>query len=418
MERNALTRAVLVIVATIGVIWLLGWIWDLAGHFSDIILPFFLAWLLAFVLYPLADTLAKAPIPWRHGPRPLSHGPAVALVYLGLILVFVLLGVILIPMVVAQVAQLGTTLPQYVGQLPTLSQLQVGLNDLGIPVDLATVYQPQAIVDQAKSLGGMVAQNALGIAAGVASGVLNTVIILILSFYFMLDGPRIERQLLDIVPGRYQGEAAFFTESITKTFGGFIRGQLLQALIYGTGTAVVMWLAGLQFVAAVSSFSGLAMIIPFIGPLIAIVPPVALAAVQSPGSLIGVLVALVILQQIVTSVIAPKIMSETVGIHPLLVLFAMLVGVKVAGFWGALFGVPVVAVIYATTVYMYQHVVYEDTRARRHQEPTVSTGTGADLPTSDATSKSFPDAKELDLQAPDSGATSAIGESRGRVSGE
>ena len=387
MERNALTRVVLVVVAAIGVIWLLGWVWDLAGHFSDIILPFFLAWLLAFVLYPLADRLAKVPIPWFRGARPLSHGPAVGLVYLGLILVFVLLGVILFPLIVAQVAQLGTTLPQYVGQLPTLAQLQVDLNQLGIPVDLAAVYQPQAILEQAKSVGGMVAQNALGIATGVATGVLNTLIILILSFYFMLDGPHIERQLLDMVPGRYQGEAAFFTESITRTFGGFIRGQLIQALIYGAGTAVVMWLAGLQFVAAVSSFSGLAMIIPFIGPFIAIVPPVALAAAQSPGSLVGVLVALFILQQVVTSVIAPKIMSETVGMHPLLVLFATLVGVKVAGFWGALFGVPVVGVIYATTVYMYQHVVYEDTQAERRRKRNDSASTGSDSQAAEAASQ-------------------------------
>jgi predicted PurR-regulated permease PerM len=368
MERNTLVRVVLGIAAAIGVIWLLGWVWDMVGHFSDVILPFFLAWLLAFVLYPLADRLAKLPIPLPRGPRPLTHGPAVALVYLGLILLFVLLGVLVIPLIVAQVAQLGATLPQYVGQLPTLAQLQVDLNQLGIPVDLAAVYQPQVILDQAKSIGGMVAQNALGIAAGVASGVVNTLIILILSFYFMLDGPRIERQLLDIVPGRYQGEAAFFTESITRTFGGFIRGQLIQALIYGAGTAVVMTLAGLQFVAAVSSFSGLAMIIPFIGPFIAIVPPVALAAMQSPGSLAGVLVSLFILQQLVTGVIAPKIMSQTVGMHPLLVLFATLVGVKVAGIWGALFGVPIVGVIYATMVYLYQHVDYEDTQTERRQK--------------------------------------------------
>jgi predicted PurR-regulated permease PerM len=384
MERNALTRVVLAIVATIGVIWLLGWIWDLAGHFSDIILPFFLAWLLAFVLYPLADRLAKVQVPWLRGPRPLTLGPAVGLVYMGLIFLIVLMGVILVPLIVAQVAQLGTTLPQYVGQLPTLAQLQVSLNQLGIPVDLATVYQPQIILEQAKAVGGMVAQNALGIAAGVATGVLNTVIILILSFYFMLDGPHIEHKLLDMVPGRYQGEAAFFTESITRTFGGFMRGQLIQAIIYGAGTAVVMWLAGLQYVAAVSTFSGVAMVIPLIGPIIAIVPPVVLAAAQSPGSLAGVFIALFILQQVVTSVIAPKIMSETVGMHPLLVLFATLVGVKVAGFWGALFGVPVAGVIYATSVYVYQHVVYEDTELERRQKrmDSASGGVGRKAPES------------------------------------
>ncbi len=367
MERNALTRTVLVIFAAIGAIWLLGWAWDLAGHFSDIILPFFLAWLLAFVMYPLADTLSKLPIPLPRGHRSLSHGPAVVLVYLGLILLIVLLGVILVPLVVAQVAQLGTTLPQYASQLPTLAQLQVDLNQLGIPVDLAAVYQPQAFLDQAKTVGGMVAQNALGIAAGVATGALNIVIVLILSFYFMLDGPQIEQQLLDTVPERYQREAAFFTESVTRTFGGFIRGQLAQALIYGAGTVIVMWLAGLPYIAAVSSFSGLAMIIPFIGPLIAIVPPIALAALQSPSSLVGVLVALLVLQQIVTNVIAPKIMSETVGMHPLLVLFATLIGVKVGGFWGALFGVPVVGVIYATTVYVLRHVVRKDAISQQKQ---------------------------------------------------
>ena len=94
-----------------------------------------------------------------------------------------------------------------------------------------------------------------------------------------------------------------------------------------------------------------------------------------------------ILQQVVTSVIAPKIMSQTVGMHPLLVLFATLIGIKVGGFWGALFGVPVVGVIYATTVYMYQHVVYEDTQAERRQKRNDSASTGSDSQAADAASQ-------------------------------
>ncbi len=366
MERNLWLRAVLVLLAFIGGIWLLTWLWDLAGRFADIILLFFLAWLLAFVLYPVAERLAMVPIPWFKGRRPLSHGPAVGVIYLGLILVLVILGLVLVPLIVAQVVQLGASLPGYAAQLPNISQLQDELDLRGVPVDLATVYQPQMLLDQAQAVGGMLAQNALGIAAGVITVAFDLLIILILSFYFMMDGPHIAGQLLSLVPAQYQEEAAFFTTSVTRTFGGFIRGQLIQAIICGVGTALVMWPAGLGYVAAVSAFSGLAMIIPFVGPFLALVPPVALAAVQSPGALLWVFLALFVLQQIVTNVIAPKIMSERVGMHPLLVFLAMLIGVKVAGFWGALFGVPIVGVLYAMAVYLYRRSAEDGASGLRH----------------------------------------------------
>ena len=304
------------LVAAIGAIWLLGWLWDLTGRFADIILPFFLAWLLAFVLYPLAVALTSLEIPWFGGRTNMAHGAAVAVVYLALILLLVIVGLVLAPILVSQAAQLGSSLPQYVTRLPSLADLQAELLQRGIPVNLASLYQEQSILDQARVWGGALAQNALGIATGVAMVAFNLFIVLVLSFYMMLDGPRIARDLLELVPAQYQSEASFFTASITRTFGGFIRGQLLQAAVYGAGTAVVMALAGLQYVAVVSSFSALAMIIPFIGPFIAIVPPLALAAVQAPGTFLWVLIALFVLQQIVTNVIAPKVMSEAIGLHP------------------------------------------------------------------------------------------------------
>lgn len=353
MERNPWFRAAVVLVTIIAALWLVGWVSDLAGRFADIILAFFLAWLLAFVLYPIAVTLTTVKVPWFSGTFTIPHGAAVAIVYAALILLLTILAVVLAPVVVAQSAQLGASLPQYVSSLPTLDDFQNELNQRGIPVNLATLYQGQNILEQARTLGGALAQNALGIAAGVAMMAFYLFIILVLSFYMMLDGPRIARDLLELVPEQYQSEASFFTASITRTFGGFIRGQLLQSAIYGVGTAIVMGAAGLQYVAVVSTFCALAMIIPFIGPFVAIVPPLALAAVQAPGSLIWVLLALFVLQQITTNIIAPKVMSEAIGLHPLLVLLATMIGVKVGGFWGALFGVPVVGVLYATAEYLY-----------------------------------------------------------------
>ena len=360
MSNTRWFRAVLILLAAIGGLWLLGWAWELASRFSDIILLFFLAWLVAFILYPLADALAAVQTPWLRGRTTLAHGLAVGLVYLGLILILVLLGLVLVPAIVAQAAQLGATLPSYVGQLPTIGQLQASLDRLGVPVDLQAVYQPQLIIDQARTLGGMLAQNAVGIAAGIVAVAFDLVLILILSFYFMLDGRRIADEILALLPSERQVAAAYFTASVSRTFGGFIRSQLIQAIICGVGTATVMWLAGLSYLAAVSAFSGLCMLIPFIGPFLALVPPLVLAATQGPGTLLWVFLALFVLQQILTNVIAPRIMSENVGLHPLLIFLSTLVGVKVAGFWGAIFGVPIVGVIYAMGTYFYRRAVQAD----------------------------------------------------------
>lgn len=366
-EANRWVRTALILLSFIGAVYILGWAWDLVGRFADVLLPFFLAWLLAFVLYPLTDLLARLSVPWPGRARRVSHGVAAILVYLGLILVLIVLGVVLVPIVIAQAAQLGGSLPAYAAMLPSLSQLQSDLNALGFPVDLNTQYQQQALLDQARQIGGAIAQNAVGIATGVALMAFNVLIVLVLSFYFMLDGPRIAKSILDIVPPHYKREATFFADSITRSFGGFIRGQLLQAAIYAAGTALLMGVAGLPYIAAVATFCALAMIIPFVGPIVALVPPLLLAAVQAPSSFPWMLVALVILQQVVTNVIAPKVMSQAVGLHPLLVLFATMIGVKVAGFWGALFGVPIVAVLYATAIYAYQHALAdENEEALRH----------------------------------------------------
>ncbi|MHB1414070.1 MAG: AI-2E family transporter, partial [Chloroflexota bacterium] len=180
-------------------------------------------------------------------------------------------------------------------------------------------------------------------------------------------GERIADRTLRVVPAGHKEGARYLMESIDHSFGGFLRGQLLQSVIYSAGTVIVMTVAGLDFVLLAGLIAALAMAIPFFGPFIAIAPPIILAATQGPLSLvIGVGVALFILQQIVFNVVAPRVMSQAVGIHPLLVLLAILVGAKLAGIAGAIFGVPVAAVISAMAVFFYQRGRTEEIQ---EQEP-------------------------------------------------
>lgn len=370
MERNPWLQALLVLLVIIAGYYLLNLVWQVGQQVADVILIFFLAWLLAFILTPLARFLARYNRQYKL--------LAIIEIYAGLILSLFLLGLWAVPSIAAQSVQLGDSLPGYIaGLAQTLTAIQSWFGMRGILLDLSSILQSQTLVQGANALGTLLAQNALSVAQALASAVTGLFIVLVLSFYIMLDGERIAQDVLRLLPLRYQEEARFFIDSIDRTFGGYVRGVLIQAAIYGAGTAIVMWILGLGFVEVVSIFAGAMMVIPVFGGFLAIMPPFFIALFSgSLVKIIFVLVALLALQQIVLNVVAPKVMSENVGIHPLLVFLAILLGLKAAGIWGAIFGVPVAGVVNAMAHYfIHRSQVAKSLITAGTGGPPVGTGT-------------------------------------------
>lgn len=136
--------------------------------------------------------------------------------------------------------------------------------------------------------------------------------------------------------------------SIEKSFGGFIRGQLVFALVYAIFTAIIMIMPPFQldFVIIASIVAGLCMIIPLIGNFLAFLPAIMVALVTGRTDIwLWLLLVEFIMQSFMMNVLGPRIMSSAIGIHPLYVVAAMLVGGQVAGLWGALFGIPIAGAI-------------------------------------------------------------------------
>lgn len=345
MERNPWIRALIALLVIIAALYILSTIWSIVMMFADIITLFFLAWLLAFVLKPLANFLVSR----YAAPRLL----AAAAVYLGLFIVLLIAAMVIVPILSFQLAQLAANLPQYVESLPTIADnAQAELAARGINIPFSQWYANLNMAAQIDKMATLAIQYTLSLVTGIASMLFALLIILILSFYIMLDGDRLVADGIRLVPKAYQEEAAYLFESIDRSFGGFLRGQLIQGIVYALGTGVIMWIAGLGYVLLASTFSGIVMIIPFFGPFLAMLAPLIIAAFQtSPGQFAAVFIALLILQQLVLNVLAPKVMSQSLGMHPLLVFLAILVGGKVAGLAGAVFGVPVVGVINAMALY-------------------------------------------------------------------
>jgi predicted PurR-regulated permease PerM len=325
-------------------------VWALLEHVADLIVLFVLAWLISFILEPTVAALNRIPR--------LSRTAAVLVLYLGVLVALVTGAVGLLPALATQSRSAAAELPALADQIAALVESATGfLGARGLPVGISG----EQLLRPIESLGPTLMGNAFSIATGAASVLVQTLLVVILSLYFMLDGDRIGHALRGAVPLRYQTDFIYFVSSVYRAFGGFLRGQIIQAVIYALGVAAILLALGFPFVALASVAAGLGMFIPFLGPVLGIVPPLAVALATDPGRWWQVLAPAMILNLAVVNVVAPKVMSQQIGLHPIVVLAAVLLGARIAGPWGALFGVPVAAVIAAMVAF------YQLTSSQRRQ---------------------------------------------------
>jgi predicted PurR-regulated permease PerM len=154
------------------------------------------------------------------------------------------------------------------------------------------------------------------------------------------------------VPRRYSDEVALLERSVARAFGGFLRAQLVLAALQAALVAIVGTAFGVPFLFLWGTLSALAMLIPFFGPPLALLPPIVGAALFAPSALLPVAVILFVVQTIVVNWLQPRLMRGALGLHPILVLVGLLLGAQVAGVWGALFGIPVIAVLWVFASYV------------------------------------------------------------------
>ena len=308
--------------------------------FGDVILVFFLAWLLAFILSPVVAGLTRlVPVLPRIG--------AVVLVYATLVGAIVLVVVLVAGALAQSITAFVTGVPQLRGQLPELmAPWQERLTALGLTqVDL--VAQGTSFLDNlatyAAQLAGPVQQ--LAVASFGALG--NLLLVLILSLYMVVDRDAILSFLFRVVPPGMKDEARLLETSVAKSFGGFLRGQAILGLVYAAVAALASTVFGLPYLPVTTAAVGVLMAIPFFGPFVAWAPPLIVALLTPGDHALPTAIVMGVGWLVVMNVLQPRLMQEAVGIHPIVVLGSVLIGSKIAGFSGAVFGIPVAAVLSA-----------------------------------------------------------------------
>ena len=338
-QRRWLT-AVLVLGTLVLALVLIALLSSVFFAFGDIILVFFLAWLLAFILSPLVGGLTRlVPVLPRVG--------AVVLVYAALAAIIILSVVLIAGALTTSISDFIASVPTLRQDLPTIVKpWQDRLNGVGLnQIDLAaqaTIFLDN-LATYAAQLAGPVQQ--LAVASLGAMG--NLLIVVILSLYMVVDRDAIMSFLFRVVPPAWKEEARLLESSVARSFGGFLRGQAILGVVYAAVAAVASAILGLPYLAVTTVLAGLLMAIPFFGPFVAWAPPVAVALLAVPDATVPSLVLMGVGWLIVMNVLQPRLMQEAVGIHPIVVLGSVLVGSKVAGITGAVFGIPIAAVISA-----------------------------------------------------------------------
>jgi predicted PurR-regulated permease PerM len=331
--------AILVLGATTLFFIVLGFIGLIFTIFGDLIMVFFLAWLFAFMLGPVINRVTAIPFMSRTG--------AIFIVYFILFGSLVFISIVVAAAVVNSIGDFITNLPTLRANLPSiLEPWQARLNGIGITgVDLTA--QATVILDNLGQYAAQLAAPLQQIAVASIGAIGNLLLVVVFSLYMVADRDRLVAFGFWLVPSGYKAEAKILEEAVSRSFGGFIRGQVITGLAFGAICLVASLVFGLDYLPVTTFTAGLLMMIPFFGPFVAWVPPVLVAILLKPDALVGTAIVVGIGWVLVMNALQPRIMATSLRIHPIVVLGSVLVGIKIAGIPGAIFGIPIAAVLSA-----------------------------------------------------------------------
>ncbi len=348
-ERHAVVRVLVYAAAIIAVLYAASMIWGIFVHFANVILALFLAWVIVFVLQPVAAWLERA-----GAPRLL----AVALVYLALLGVAIGAIVLAVPVLRAQLEHLAPMLSGLLSaaNVAALSAWTTGLlRSFGLSPHDAQEFINQA-GRQMQTVSGALGSQSVALAEALLGQVMtlifNTMVVIMLSFYMMLDGAAFVERLVKRLPPAWIPDVRLFQTHVSAIFGGFLRAALVICLTYAALNWVVLAALGQPAAVLFALLAGMLLVVPWIGGVLAIIPPALLVLIDSPSSvvlrnLVILVIALIVAQQITMQIVAPRVLGAHMGMHPLLVFAALLIGATEAGVWGVIFGPPVAAVVVA-----------------------------------------------------------------------
>ncbi len=311
----------------------------LAGALGALLMLWLLARPPTLLLIAIIIAQALTPIVARLD-RWISRGIAVVLVYLALLLLAGGLGWLVIPPLVAEARILVENAPMLV------DQSRAWLNG----IDAASADRVAAA---AQSAVNRFSDVILSLPFVLFSSVIDVVLIVFMSIYWLIATPALSRFALSLFPPEHRQRAGSVLGAMGQTMGGYVRATAINGLIIGVMTYVGLLVIGVEYMLVLAVLAGLGEFLPVIGPILAATPATAVAALESPQQAVIVTVFFIALQQLESNLLVPIIMRSQADVPPLLSLFALLGGSTLAGILGAVVAIPLAGALRVLVVRVF-----------------------------------------------------------------
>ena len=323
------TGTVVKILVVLAAAWLL---WFL----RDVALIVFTAVVIASAVEPGVRLFMRRAVP---------RLPAVFAVYSLLLGTFFILFYLFFPLVLEDFATFVTSLPTYLEYITKGGAFDTYTSILGIPSPSA-ITSGDVMTSIREALGAQTYTNAFSAASAIFGGVFSLILILVFSFYFALVETGVDDFLRIVTPKSHQSYVLGLWRRTQHKIGLWMQGQLILGVLIAVLVYLSLTILQVPHALVLAVIAGIFEIIPVFGPILAAIPAVIIAFV-SGGPLFGLVVAgiYILIQQFENHLIYPQVVTRVVGVPPLLVILALIVGANLAGFLGIILSVPVAAML-------------------------------------------------------------------------
>jgi predicted PurR-regulated permease PerM len=350
-----LQRQLIVLVLALSAILLL---YQVCSYFADILRIFGISVLFSYLFIGLVDWLQK----YLH-----SRALAVLVIYAGVVFGIVIGGVLLVPAIMTQVSQLLSTtyeeIPNWVEYLTQLATpIEHRLNAAQIQVKAIDILN--AVVSNIPHIdSGMLFSRMSDMAVSTMTWALYGLSILVVSFYFLLDGYRMKNAIIRLFPKRHEDNLYDMASEVDKSLQSFFRGQIVLGFGFGGFMVPVYSLLGVHYALLLGVFLGVWEVIPVIGATIGLIPALVAVGIDGmdnvPFNRFTQLVILFLvfqgLQWLKDNIVAPRYMGNVIGLHPVMIFLAIMLGARVDGMLGIIFAIPAACVINVLITHVHNH---------------------------------------------------------------
>lgn len=326
-----------------------------------------IAIIFAYIIDPIVNYLERKGVKRQFG---------VIIVYISVILIFGILIVSVIPKTINEISNLLTSLPAMVDTLirevNNFASNVFAKFNIELPENFINVYKetnpkvngnvetPQIVSDildsikatindlivkaQGSLMGSL--SNVLSKVYGFLTSAFRLILIIIFSFYFSVDKERFLLKVKKAIPNKYREDISYLTSNIDTALQQFIRGRMLMAIFVGLITMAYLLVLRVDFAIIIGLITCVADIIPYIGPFLGCAPAVLFAFMDSPMKALWVLILFVIVQWVENNILAPKLIGDSTGLNPLVILISIIIGGGIFGVWGMVISVPLMSIIF------------------------------------------------------------------------